>query len=449
MSEMFTNQHRLIVLAVTSSLVVVWLYKCIPPNLFSRLESKPSDGRRRSLPTCNPDQIQINDTDVENVIEPCRFPVISQDPVLEENINSLLSIHLPLLANYKNPCWYEHLVSSWRSEYDTQRQMFPYQSVLSFAQMIPILKRRESRLENPWRLRCLPLVYIVGVAKSGTSDLFATLSSHPHVTAGATKEPFFWDRLRWRRMRFVDYLALYDEAAERIRQFSVPASRRGKPVAYHPMVTMDASVNTLVDFGGVRFDSRTREPGHIAADLIQNLTPRSDIKVIAIVRNPTERLFSSYVFFNTVTHPSKISAREFHSIAYHLVDRLKACFRSRTLRSCLYDKLVTQASRNVNVNAGIYYPYIKDWMKAFPSMKIVRTEDYRQNRSLIYEQLVDYIGLDAAGSELAKSSTIAGRGPKRDFEMLNETKQLLDDFYKPFNEMLADLLGNKKYLFID
>jgi hypothetical protein len=33
--------------------------------------------------------------------------------------------------------------------------------------------------------------------------------------------------------------------------------------------------------------------------------------------------------------------------------------------------------------------------------------------------------------------------------MLNETRVLLDDFFRPFNQVLVDLLGDKKYLFED
>jgi hypothetical protein len=59
-------------------------------------------------------------------------------------------------TNFKNPCWFER--------------------------------------EN---LRCLPYVYIIGVKKCGTSDLFYRLSLHPEFVRPGFKEAQFFARKRF------------------------------------------------------------------------------------------------------------------------------------------------------------------------------------------------------------------------------------------------------------
>ena len=45
-------------------------------------------------------------------------------------------------------------------------------------------------------MRCLPYIYLVGVTKSGTSDLFENIIKHPNIVPGAIKEPMWWNRHR-------------------------------------------------------------------------------------------------------------------------------------------------------------------------------------------------------------------------------------------------------------
>ena len=68
--------------------------------------------------------------------------------------------------------------------YDVQSQ---------FKHMANILEYRSQHGEH-WRIRCLPYVYLAGVLKSGTTDLFSQLIQHPDIEPGAIKEPMWWNR---------------------------------------------------------------------------------------------------------------------------------------------------------------------------------------------------------------------------------------------------------------
>ena len=45
-----------------------------------------------------------------------------------------------------------------------------------------------------YQVRCLPLVYLIGVTKSGTTDLYDSIVMHPDVVMPAMKEPMWWNR---------------------------------------------------------------------------------------------------------------------------------------------------------------------------------------------------------------------------------------------------------------
>lgn len=70
--------------------------------------------------------------------------------------------------------------------------------ILNFSSryLLPTFLERQKRGFG-WRLRCLPYFVMAGVAKSGTTDIFHSLSLHPDIIRGATKEPLYWNKIRY------------------------------------------------------------------------------------------------------------------------------------------------------------------------------------------------------------------------------------------------------------
>lgn len=73
------------------------------------------------------------------------------------NFSYYLQVATHFLPNYKNPCW---------------------------------------RQPGESELRCLPYFYLVGVSKSGTTDLYMQLKKHPKIARGNTKELGYWGKFR-------------------------------------------------------------------------------------------------------------------------------------------------------------------------------------------------------------------------------------------------------------
>ena len=99
------------------------------------------------------------------------------------------------LPNYKNPCWKEPL-----PEGDPYESNF-YVINKDTHDPFKILNQRWEQLRagpevNRWRLRCLPYFYIVGLAKTGTTDIYFKMAKHPDVTPSMVKETHWWTRRR-------------------------------------------------------------------------------------------------------------------------------------------------------------------------------------------------------------------------------------------------------------
>jgi hypothetical protein len=121
----------------------------------------------------------------------------------------------------------------------------------------------------------LPNFLIIGAAKSGTSSVFAYLGQHPDVFASPSKEP--------------NYFAL---AAERV-SFAGP----GDSIINQASITDLHQYEAL--FRGAKRASATGEASTLylyapaAAPAIRRHIP--DARIIAILRDPAERAYSSYL----------------------------------------------------------------------------------------------------------------------------------------------------------
>ena len=101
------------------------------------------------------------------------------------------------------------------------------------------------------------------------------------------------------------------------------------------------------------------------------------------------------------------------------------------------------------LRASMYYIYIADWLAVFPrdQFLVIRAEDYCRNRSRILPDVYQFLGLRPVDPELLNNinrTIVNYRPPKR--PMLNETRRLLNDFFRPFNAMLAELFNDSKFL---
>ncbi|KAJ8033487.1 Carbohydrate sulfotransferase 15 [Holothuria leucospilota] len=161
------------------------------------------------------------------------------------------------------------------------------------------------------------------------------------------------------------------------------------------------------------------------------------------------RLYSGYLY-----HPTKKirSAAHFHKEATKYVEDFQKCLeRSSTLR-CVFEK-VEEDGDSQRLKVGLYAPLIKHWITRFGSKQVmvIRLEDWKKNCTSILPKVFKFLELktlseDSIQSICKDSSKNVNRGVRQNVgEMWPSTKQLLQDFYAPFNKELSEYLNISLY----
>lgn len=363
------------------------------------------------------------------------------------------------LSGIKSPCWYEEFSGELGTD-PYKRNLFTLRSK-SFKTMCDKLRTNfyehlYHRGGKLFRLRCLPFFYIIGQPKCGTTDLFHRLLLHPEVKFNTMKEPHWWTRKRFGYIRFKDgfhesfpvedYLDLFDLAAHNIQEgFSGNSSGD-----HRALITGEASASTMWDnqaWSYLRGYGEETEPPFLAQDFIHTVQPGA--KIIIMLRDPVERLYSDYLYFKMANK----SAEDFHQKVVDSVQLFQSCLSERSLRSCAYDTGLSNAMP-VRLNLGMYIVFLLDWLTVFhrEQILVLRLEDYAANLKVTIKKVFDFLSVgplseqvEAALTKRPMSNTrrTADRnlGP-----MLPATRDLLREFHQPFNHKLASVLDYKAFL---
>ncbi|XP_060063198.1 carbohydrate sulfotransferase 15-like [Ylistrum balloti] len=341
--------------------------------------------------------------------------------VTTEHQDLLCDVARPnFLSNYKNPCW----------------------------------------KESASPVQCIPYFQLIGVDKSGTTDLFYRLVRHPHVEGNQGyigKETFWWAWKRYGldlqktvpRRDFAYYVHFFQEAAATIAG-TVDDS------GFHDVITGDGSPMDFWDFRGwtdIPQNDGLKDPGILTPHLIHHINPNT--KFIVLLRDPIERLYSDYHFLpiKRVRTPET-----FHRAVSRSFGVLSSCLHGNTLRHCLFDRsLHQQFNKNARLHIGFYIVYLHEWFKVFPRSQflIIRFEDYINNIPKYINQVYRFLGL--APVSLQETAVLGILSPVRENvtkrkvmarPMLNKTRDILRDIYQPFNEELSKVLKNEEFLWL-
>lgn len=295
-------------------------------------------------------------------------------------------------------------------------------------------------------LLCLPSVYLAGMPKCGSTDLFNKLVWHSQLARPSRgKENHYWARSRLGRSTF--HLDSGDTSREPFRAFlrSLGPARLAK----HPELRLvDGTQSMLWDQGGWEGRYPGREvPPYSNAQLLQSVTPRA--KVLVVTRDPVERLYSDYLYF---LQGRNVSAEHFHSVVQKEIARFTSCLHYRSLTSCCYDSSNNPALR---LNLGVYVCYLREWLRVFPDqVKVVALEDYSAHQVTTLLRIFSFLELDSPDIvklsqflNSSKTSNTRTDSAQKKGDMLPETRQILQDFYSPYNSQLAALLRDTRFLY--
>ncbi|XP_036393085.1 carbohydrate sulfotransferase 15-like [Megalops cyprinoides] len=365
------------------------------------------------------------------------------------------------LPNVKNPCWYE--------EHSGNITADPYGANLyaryskrfrtAFDHLRNAFREHLHRRGNKYyRMRCLPFFYIIGQPKCGTTDLYDRLRLHPDVRFTTFKEPHWWTRKRFGIIRLSegfhdrypveDYLDLFDPAAYQIHEHLQRNSSGGS--GKHNIIIGEASASTMWDNNAwvYFYDNATEaEPPFLIQDFVHAVQP--DARFIVMLRDPVERLYSDYLYFGIANK----SAEDFHEKVSESLQLFEGCLAEFSMRSCVYNTTLNNAMP-VRLQVGLYIVYLLDWLTVFhrDQILVLRLEDHASNRKYTMHKVFDFLSLgpltDQKEAEITKSPASNTRRPadKNLGPMLPVTKEILREFYSPFNQKLARVLRNDSFL---
>ncbi|KAH3730987.1 hypothetical protein DPMN_056990, partial [Dreissena polymorpha] len=204
----------------------------------------------------------------------------------------------------------------------------------------------DPKFKNPcWhdkkKLVCLPYMFIIGVKKCGTSDLFFRTAMHPDFAHPGFKEAQWFARRRFTKDKsmadFSAYISMFDKAANKVY--------KGAELMPHESFTNQRTITGEASPSNLHLNSHWQtlpgnenadEPRYVILDYIHHILPAA--KIIITFRDPIDRLYSDYFHeFGTLQNRNDVGPAHFHEVVTEGIDLYRKCFEHRTVRSCAYD----------------------------------------------------------------------------------------------------------------
>ena len=378
--------------------------------------------------------------------------------VVASKVQRFLDVfHLVIPSKYlqdtKNPCWHSNLTVGSGLRTALLHGSFAPKRLFKFVTGLLHMSASSSNLY------CLPYFFIAGFPKSGTTTLHEALQRHPEISRPSSKEPHWWTRVPLKDMS-TDYLE-FTVTAYLLYFYRVAKQLTNQPSK--AMITYDGSQSTL-------WDSSFNEDYCAMPAAVSKILPNA--KFIVLMRNPVTRDYSDFFYScgsNPNTWPKHVQRDPpafFHKAIKTDTTQFSRCLK-RT-NNLLHKCIRWTRSRKGGCGSGhigkrlpisLYYFHLHKWMQFFPreSFLFLRTEDMCRESHRTMTRITSFLGIEPVSKEKAKewlchkanSRDIYSSVDSEKYEMREETKQMLERFYRPFNVKLAQLTGNKRFLWSD
>lgn len=246
-----------------------------------------------------------------------------------------------------------------------------------------------------------PDFLIIGAQKAGTSALFNILKQHSKIEGALCKEVHFFDTDK-----------------------KFPCKNYN---AYHVSFPFPHKVPK----GSLVFETTPKYVYHAnAAERIHKYNPA--IKLILCLRNPTDRALSAWTMFHY--------GFKNHKRFSHLYDE-------RTFQIAIEEELqhlskgVFYTSKFPHIERGIYHFQIQKYYNLFPKENILILEhnDIKNQHDQTIEKICRFLELpNEILPPLFLNNSL--KDNKNDY---SEQMKILNEFYKPHNELLYKLIGKE------
>ena len=248
--------------------------------------------------------------------------------------------------------------------------------------------------------RVLPDLIVIGVVRGGTTSLYHYLAQHPCIRKSAYDEIGFFDDnyhlgLNWYRSMF----------PTRFTKQSIE-KKHGKFITYEvtPFYIYSKKV----------------------ASRIQSILPH--VKLITILRNPIDRAYSNYHLSVRMGNEK----RTFEEAIEKDFETLKEIEPFKNSKPEYYQQIAGESY----IARGFYAEQLKTWLELFhkDQILIITTEELGSDS----QRTFDFLGLPKHKVKDLEKKNEASYSP-----MMEKTRKILVDYFKPHNQQLYDLLGIK------
>jgi hypothetical protein len=295
----------------------------------------------------------------------------------------------------------------------------------------------------------IPSFIIVGTQKGGTSTLHGLLRSHPAIVAAKRFEPHFFDRdplmLEYRKDLTPENICILR------RHYAETVFPTGSLHAY-PRLSFEKSPAYMV------------VPG--IPTLIKKVVPWA--KIIVTLRNPVDRSFSHF----RMKREREQESRELEAVLGDELSHLRQYPYFDVPDNAPFEIPVANNTYSANLNItggnntgtvqrrrpklqgilyrGCYHHQLRNWFRHYTlgeNLLVVNYERLDLDPESVLEEILDFVG--APEYEFTDQAFNKSYSPSRHWNgrytesMSNTTRQYLEDFYRPMNDKLADMLGEE------
>ncbi len=270
-----------------------------------------------------------------------------------------------------------------------------------------------------WRSRPLPGLIIVGAQKSATSSLFDYLSQHPQLLPSVQKEVHYFDGGPAKDIRYRDGKPVPRQ----------DAYERG-PVWYHAQFPRNSRPDLRMAFEATP-EYMFKPP---AAKRMYDLVPGA--KLVAILRNPTERAISQYFMSRKPGKTNRGLPREPLPIkeAFEAEEgRLEAVIREQDYGNPLFSWYSYKLR-------GRYKEQLDRLLQYYSreQLLVLSTEDLLRDPEGTLRSVFAFVGVDTA----FKVADLTPRGVAiNKTDVPPEVYAYLNDYFRPHNQALFEMLG--------
>ncbi len=304
---------------------------------------------------------------------------------------------------------------------------------------------------------CIPEVFLAGFAKCGSTYLYSLLHQHPLIIKSRSKEPHWWlfanhftDNTSGNALFLAEYLLTYKSLVEEMQKQNT-----------FGLLSVDATPSKMYRWPHFDKDKNLKVNYCLLPAVIPKVLPRA--KFLVVMRNPTDLLYSSF-WFSCTRRGGNVAKDEqlkgpniFHERVVKKISTFKICIERFPLVKCVLDSTRNSFSLElpcgkIRLDMSLYYVHVHKWLSVVPQSKFLflTLEELSADADGTMSEVWNFLGLPYTVLQPAEMSSW-NQQERIDYHhnpqlfMREDTRELLNKFFAPYNQMLADLLGDDKF----